>query len=322
MDARFHQAKEFIEKAKKIVITGHKDPDADSLGAMLALKIALENLGKNSIAASCSTLSPNLKFLPQTDKISKNDDFDEVELVIGVDYSDEKRLDLAKMDLREIQVLTFDHHLIGKHLGFEIVESGYSSTCELVYLFLKYLNTPISAEIATCLLAGIISDTGGFQHPNISAQTFQIAAQLMASGAILPKISRELRKSNLPNEAKIWNITLEKMNFIPEIGLIYSFIDNASLSTISGDLNKGSLAVILSTAPEAKLSLLMAEVSPGIIEASLRSQKDRGINVAQIAQIFGGGGHILAAGFTASEPPAEILRKIEIFLDKPEKNKV
>lgn len=316
MDARFQQAKEFIQKAQKIVIAGHKDPDADSLGSMLALKIALESLGKNPIAASCSALSPNLKFLPQADKISNDADFDQVELVIGVDYADYNRLDISPKNLKEIQVLTFDHHLIGKHLGLEIVEAGYSSTCELIYLFLDYLNVPISAEIATCLLAGIISDTGGFQHPNISAQTFQIAAQLMASGAILPRISQELRKSNLSNEAKIWNTVLEKMNFIPEIGLIYSFIGHDSFSGIKGDLNKGSLAVILSTVPEAKFSLMMAEILPGTIEASLRSQKDRSVNVAQIAQIFGGGGHMLAAGFTASQTPAEILEKITSFMDK------
>jgi phosphoesterase RecJ-like protein len=246
-----------------------------------------------------------------------------VDLLIGLDYGSPERLEILKV-YPELQssVLTFDHHAVGRHLGLKIVDGNISSTSELIYNFLNSIGQVISPSAAYCLLAGIMSDTGGFRHINTSAQTLKIAGELMLKGASLQKISQAV--NNLENiDEKLLGLTgiFKKIQTVSRVNLIFIVIEHQLFLTSSAGLKEVDVASLLSATPEAKIAATITEKVPGHFDVSLRSQQDKGINVARLAQSFGGGGHRLAAGFRSSDPAEMIVAKIEqLLLATPELN--
>jgi len=317
MEIHFPAAQNLILGARHIILSTHEEPDTDGLGSMLALESALLKLGKQTSSFSPLNLSKILSFLPGRERIKQQLSPQELkaDLIIGLDYSNLKRLEVKKAyPFLNCQILTFDHHLPDNNSedqGLKIVDIDCSSTAEIIYDFINFLGVPIEKEIATCLLAGIIDDTGAFCHPNTTATTLKIAGQLMLKGARWQKIL-EAQKQELPREkALAINQAFTNMEIDREAGLVFSFINYKLLSRSTNSFKELKIAGLLGSIPEAKIALSLIEKTPGIIDVSLRSQKDRGINVAKIAQRFGGGGHKLAAGFKSELTKEEIIGRIK-----------
>jgi phosphoesterase RecJ-like protein len=317
MPTDFPAASRMIREAQSIILSTHEKPDADGIGSMLALESALLKLNKQAISFSPLALPKILNFLPGRERIKQQLSEQELkaDLIIGLDYGSLKRLEVRQSyPFLGCPILTFDHHLPdndtpGKEL--KIINSGQSSTAEIIYDFLNFLEVAIEKEIATCLLAGIIDDTGAFCHPSTTATTLKIAGQLMTRGARWQKILA-LQKQEPPKaKALAINRTFANMEIDKETGLVFSFIDHRLLSQSIDSFQELQIAGLLGNIPEAKISLSLIEKTPGIIDVSLRSQKDRNINVAKIAQRFGGGGHKLAAGFKSESTKEEIIKRIK-----------
>lgn len=318
MIEKFTQAQGLINNAQNILLAAHFEPDADALGSMLALKIGLEKLGKNIQVFCWPAVPANLNFLPHKEHVKTDFSLENIHLIIGLDYGDYKRLGLGSLkDLSQFNFLTLDHHLVGNHLGYCIVEDNFSSTAELVYGLLKFLDLEIDTDMATCLLAGILYDTGKFTHSNTSSQTLKNVSELMHKGAPLVKISRLLFAQRLTDDIGVWQETLDNLSTDQEIGLIFSFIDYARFVELGQDFKASNVINTLLAIPETKFALMMLERTPGLIDCSLRSTKEKGVNVAKIASIFGGGGHYLAAGFSSDKRPPEIIDQIKnLFLSE------
>lgn len=317
MEYNFPAAYEAILKAHHIILSTHEEPDADGLGSMLALESALLKLGKQTSSFSPLNLSKILNFLPGRERIKQQLSPQELkaDLIIGLDYGSLKRLEIKKAyPFLSCSILTFDHHLPdndAENQGLKIVDTNRSSTSEIIYDFINFLKVPIEKEIATCLLAGIIDDTGAFCHPNTTATTLKIAGQLMIKGARWQKIL-EAQKQELPQEkALAINQAFANMEIDKEAGLVFSFINYQLISQSTDSFKELKIAGLLGNIPEAKIALSLIEKTPGTIDVSLRSQKDRNINVAKIAQRFGGGGHKLAAGFKSESTKEEIIERIK-----------
>ncbi len=307
----FKEAQKIIGQSRKILIAGHKEPDADSLGSSLALKLALNHLGKEARISVQNPSCRNLNFLPGFGEIENAADWRSQDLIIGVDYGQIERLDIQDFDGRnEIKFLTLDHHLPDNQKEFKIVRPDFSSTSELIFFFLKDLKIPFSADLSTCLLAGIFDDTNGFRHATTSAKTLEAAGELLKKGAALPKIVKSLKRKDLTAEAKIVGLATKKIRMDPQSGLLTVFFSKEDLNDFPEDFGKSSLLNLLTGAPEAKVILFLQEKN-GELEGSLRSQKEKGINVAELAKIFGGGGHALAAGFRTKETPEMVAEKIK-----------
>lgn len=317
MEYNFSAARELILGARHIILSTHEEPDADGLGSMLALESALIKLGKETTSFSPLGLPKILNFLPGRERIKQQLSPQELkaDLIIGLDYGNLKRLEVKKVyPSLNCPILTFDHHLPDNDSddqGMKIIDADCSSTSEIIYDFINFLEVPIEREIATCLLAGIIDDTGAFCHPNTTADTLKVAGQLMAQGARWQKIL-ETQKQELPQEkALAINQAFASMEIDKESGLVFSFVDYQLISSSTDSFKELKIAGILSNIPEAKIAFSLIEKTPGTLDVSLRSQKDRGINVAKIAQRFGGGGHKLAAGFKSSSTKEEIVARIK-----------
>jgi len=311
MKTEFLEAQKIIHAAKKILLATHEKPDCDAIGSLLAMKIGLEKIGKKTIAFCQEKIPACLNFLPHANEIIYQNAPSDTDLIIGLDYGHYKRLGLGSYDLNGFNFLSIDHHLIGEHLGVKIIASAYSSTAEIIYELFALLEIKIDQEIATCLLAGIFSDTGGFRYSNTSAQTLKIAGELMLKGAPLSKIVKFADSTALPENLDYWIQAFKNIQIDLDKGVIFSVVTFENLVALKQNFSNSDIANLFSNVPEAKLALLCAEKEPGRLECSLRSQPGRGVNVAAIAQLFGGGGHKLAAGFQTTAKPEEIINAIK-----------
>lgn len=305
-----------IRRAKKILLATHEGPDGDALGAMLAMKAGLEKLGKEVVAFCRPSVPSEFRFLPGAGETKKKPDLDKVDLVIGLDYGSFNRLGLDEKILDQVPLLTIDHHQIDGQKGFLIMDSECSSTCEIIYDFFNYLGVKLDSAMATCFLTGIYDDTGGFRHPNTSARTLKIVADLLSRGALLQKIVTFTSKTDFKNRMSSLNKALSRLSVDDEAGIVYSLVNFDEVSAIEKEFDTAGIANILNSIPDVNLAVLLIESEPGIIDVRLRTRHGRGVDVAKIAREFGGGGHKLAAGFQAGSSPEEILLKLKEFISR------
>ncbi|MBI5530735.1 MAG: bifunctional oligoribonuclease/PAP phosphatase NrnA [Candidatus Doudnabacteria bacterium] len=317
MEQSFEQAKNLIDNSANILLTMHERMDGDDGGALLAMGHQLESLNKNVTYSIKKGVPPNLSFLPKShkilDDISEQDNFD---LLITFGCSSIERTGSEKItnlqspkpsayggqENLKIKVINIDHHPDNTGFGqVNLVDAAKSSVAELVYDFFIFHNWEINKDIATCLLTGIITDTGSFMHANTQSSTLKAAAELMRKGAQVSKIVRQTYKNKSPQILKAWGRALKNAYYDSKNKIIYSVMtenDLAEFSALPQAAFEGFVET-LNTVPEAKFAMFLRQ-DGNIIKGSLRSDTFKNTDVSQIARIFGGGGHKLASGFSVA----------------------
>lgn len=286
-------------KFKSFLLACHENPDGDAIGAMLALGLALEEKGKQVCYFSQDPIPQNLSFLPKREKIKQRVPQNHFDIIVALDAGEKKRLGLKWANLRYKALVNIDHHPQNKPFGtLNLIKTSASSTAEIVYFIITELQV-MNYEIATCLLTAIFTDTGGFQHTNTKPRTLEIAATLMKKGANLNHIAREIEQNKSIAALKIWGRALSRTLQDKKKGVTLSAITHKDFEEVGArpeDLE--GVVSIINTAEGTKYALLLSEQEKNKIKASLRSEEGRGVDVAKIAQRYGGGGHRLASGFT------------------------
>lgn len=302
MQQQFQQATILINEHKRILLTMHERMDGDDGGALLGLGAQLEKMGKLVTYAIKKGVPPSLAFLPGTEKILDDIDTKNFDLLITFGCSSKDRCGSMKMMALDVPILNIDHHPDNQKFGHvNVVDHKKSSVAELVYDFFIYNDWPITKDIATCLLTGIITDTGSFMHANTQSSTLKTSADLMRKGAHISKIIKHTYKSKSPSVLKAWGKALENSYYDDKHKIIYSVMTEGDLSKF-GELPQAAFegfVETLNTVPEAKFAMFLKQDGK-IIKGSLRSDIFKNIDVAKIAHIFGGGGHKLAAGFSVA----------------------
>lgn len=293
-----------ISKSSNFLLITHLSPDGDAVGATAAFFEYLKSLGKNVRMVANTSVPQIFSYLKWVDQFE--DDFlvGDYEVIILLDCGDLRRSGFASRILeskKNIQIVNIDHHPqndIWKIATINLADPNSPSTCQILYkLFIEW-EINISIDQATALLTGMYYDTGGFLHSNTDNQVLDITSQLLRLGAKLKKVQRSVLQSRTAPMLKLWGLALNKMIVDKKLGLIISIIrqkDIKKLNACEEDLS--GLVNVLDLAEEAKVAILLYETSDGKIKGSLRTEKDN-INVAQIATMFGGGGHKKAAGFS------------------------
>lgn len=301
MQQTFKEAKNLINQSNNILLTMHERMDGDDGGSVLAFANYLKPSGKKITCAIKYGVPPNLTFLPGSqciqDQITKND-FD---LIVTFGCSTLNRTGLINnVDNLKTKIINIDHHPDNEMFGtINIVDPKKSSVAEIVYDFFIYQNWQIDSKIATCLLTGIIADTGSFLHSNTHSTTLKVAADLVRKGGHPHSITKNVNKSKNAKILKAWGKAIENFFYDEQNKIIISIITEKDFEEI-GELPKAAfegMAEILNTVPEAKFSLFLKQDGP-LIKGSLRSETEKSIDVSKIAKLFGGGGHKLAAGFS------------------------
>ena len=291
-----------LRAAPEVALACHVNPDGDALGSLFAASIGLSRLGKTTYptwGSSPAAIPFSYSFLPAIDTLVQPEDVPDVGTFLALDCGAEDRLGNLVDKARRAQVLlNVDHHPGNDDFGsLNIVVTTVSSTAELVTRLLQDLNVEIDKDIATCLYAGIVTDTGRFQHTNTTPETLRIAADLLALGVPAAEIGTEVFDSSPFGYLKLVGRVLDRAVLFEDVRFVYSWLTLADLAEtgVAPDETDKLIDAVRSTRA-ADVAALFKEQPDGRYRVSLRS---KGPSVGAIARKRGGGGHELAAGFTA-----------------------
>ncbi len=300
MQEEFLNAKALLEHSSRILLTMHERMDGDDGGALLAVGQMLEQRGKQVTHIIKKGVPPQLQFLPGSEKISAEYVAGDYDLLVTFGCSTKDRCGIEEIITLNIPVLNIDHHQDNSFFGdVNVVDKQKSSVAELVYDFFKFCGWPLNKNIASCLLTGIITDTGSFKHSNTASSTLETSAELMNHGALTSPIIHETFKNKTPEILKAWGIALANSYYDQDRGIIYSVmteLDFKEFTHLPQSAFEGFVET-LNSVPEAKFAMFLRQ-DGNIIKGSLRSDTHKNVDVAKIAQLFGGGGHKQAAGFS------------------------
>lgn len=296
-----------IKSANRILIVGHMRPDGDCLGAGLALYTLAKNEGKTADVVYDSDLPEHFSFLPDYGIINSMSS-GPYDLLLVVDCGDEPRMGKYSKLLKNTKSIQFDHHITNN--GFCKVNYVYpekSSTCEILADLLLPTGK-VDATIATYLYIGLSTDTGHFMHNNVTQNVFDDVSKLIGCGAESYKMNMALYRSKTIKKTKLMGCAIKSMRFFLDNKLCIISIrpndlietgctiaDTEGLIDLAMDLGCVEVAVCMTEQPENKFKI------------SLRS---KGFNVSECAAVFGGGGHIQAAGCVASGMYEDVLQRI------------
>lgn len=297
----FHTLNYVIKESDSILLFAHSRPDSDTSGSCLAIQEYSRNLGKRADIACFDPFPPYLNSVTQ-EKFSfpEHLELEKYNLVIACDSVERGFEKIFSKFNREKQVVAIlDHHPdIAIRADINIIDPNYSSVCEIVYDFFKNNQIEINRQMATCLMLGILGDTGMFQHSNTTPKVLSAASELVRKGAPLKKIVELTFGNKKISTLKLWGKAFEKARVIQKNGMIFSVLTQKDLEeceATSEDISQ--VAGILNTVPGIRFSLILSEREGGIVKGSFRSEEYKGVDVSKIAASFGGGGHKLASGF-------------------------
>ena len=290
-----------------MLIMGHIDPDADCLGAMLALQLAFQNKRRVVTALTASEIPDNLLFIPNVQTIVPLASYQgKPDLVVLVDCSDLARAGAASLaqTLQGVPMIVIDHHESAVADGdLLFIEPQASATSELIYDLLVAGKLCFNKELATCLYAGIVSDTGGFRYQNTTPSSLVCASHLLAYGVDTQEIRVQLFESRSLASIKVMGTAMVSLQKA-EPWLVYmqlTLADKEKYGARPQDCN--NIVNYALYTQGAELALLFDEMAPNQIKVSFRSRKH--YNVGKVAFQLGGGGHAGAAGATIAKPLAE-----------------
>lgn len=307
------QVVELIESKRRFAITSHVRPDGDALGSSLGLYWLLRALGKDPEVIMRDPVPHSYQKLPGADEVRITPAVDRnYDAVFVIECSDITRPGLADLDQRV--VVNIDHHSTTALFGtINWIDSTASAVGEMIYNLCKAIGVRPTREIAECVYTALITDTGSFHYSNTTERTFKVASELVRAGVKPAKISQAVF-SNYP-----WS----KIGLLSQVlataqrdasGRVAWLRQTLAMQTETGapdEASEGFVNYPLSCG-EVEAVSFMKESSPGVYRTSLRSKGD--INVARIAEKFGGGGHRNAAGCTLHGAWDEIERTIITLL--------
>ena len=312
---------EEIKKAQTIVVLTHESPDGDAVSSALSVRHTVKQLGKE-VDIIIPEFSKDFNFLPGADKILQQGQTENYDLAISVDCTDLKRLVGAKEYFETAKTtIQIDHHSVNAMFAdYNYVNPATPSCCEVLISMFEYYELEITRDIATCILTGIITDTGGFQWGGVSPETFEFAAELIRKGAKIKEICRIALRRKSKAHCELEKLVYNRMEYCEDgkIALAYLTLeDYDNLKTAMGD-DEG-LAEMLRDIEGVEVAVLLKEKEGANgFKASLRSHEN--INVSDIALLLGGGGHRGAAGCfiagTVEQAKSKIVDAIKHELNK------
>jgi bifunctional oligoribonuclease and PAP phosphatase NrnA len=301
-----------LRKRDSFVMVSHVKPDGDTLGSGLALGIALKRLGKRVAYFQQDSVPRNLRFLPDADLVSKDlpPDLPADTLYVFCDMSDRSRAGELLGPVERENVLDIDHHLGNSRFGkLNFVLESECSTGSAIMHLLRGLGVPVDGAIATCILATVMTDTGGFMHSNTTPAALELAAELMRAGADKEEITEEIFLRKRVAATKLLGRIIDAMRFEHDGRYCYSYVDDAMLAATGADGEDTEDVVNTLLGQDGVDVAALFKAIDGEIRISLRSGGR--LNVQAAAQRLGGGGHYRASGLTYRGPLDDAFAAVE-----------
>ena len=307
---------EYIKGSDNFIVTSHMSPDVDNIGSTLGMYYLLTKLGKKVIHVLDDNAPRNLTFLLEGREVLRSE---EVQIedynLIALDCGDRFRMCLCEELIKNAnQLICIDHHASNDHYGdLNYIDIDASSTCELVYNLIRRYeeleNTDvIDADIATVLYTGLLTDTGNFVYSSTKPSSFDMAKYLLQKGARKDTIIQKVFQSNTYTFYKLLGEALNTLDIQQEkVASIMVTKEMLKRNTI----NFNDVDAITSYTRDidgVEVGILIKEKTEGEVKISFRSKNY--VDVSKIAQSFGGGGHVRAAGCTIYDNVENAKKKV------------
>src|SRR5512142_650776 len=305
-----------LERHDRFLVVTHENPDGDALGSLLAITLALRQLGKDAVMylPGDTPLPREYAFMPLED-LTRTPPADAAERVLlAVDCAKEDRIgDEALLALSPL-VLNIDHHHDNTRFGdVNLIVADASSTGEVLRDLFAELGVELTSELAEPLYIALVTDTGRFQYANTTPKSLRLAAELVEAGADIHAVFQRVYESVEFAKLKLLARALERAEVLEGGRIVVSHLLRTDFTEV-GAAEPYSEGIIdyLRAVEGAELAVLIREQlhkSPHAYKGSLRSSRDE-LDVSALARRFGGGGHRQAAGFSTDLPLEEIVDRI------------
>lgn len=300
---------EEIKKAKTIVILTHENPDGDAVGSSLAMYMALQKMGKE-VDLVIPVLPKLYAFLPKAEEAKKEGSTTPYDLAIALDSATIKMLNGWSNYFETAKVkVVIDHHGSNTMYGdYNYVNPVAPACAQILITVLEYFGIEIDKEIGTAILTGIITDTGGFQYQSTTPETFEFASELLKKGVNVSSIYKKVMNTKSKANFELRKRAIERMEFIEKGKISFTYITMQDEQEVNAEPGDHEGIVEEGRAIEGvEVSIFLRETEKGY-RASLRSNDY--LNVSDVCLMFGGGGHIHAAGCTIAQNLEQVKEKL------------
>ena len=285
-----------IQKAEKIVILTHESPDGDAVGSSLAMKLIIEKLEKTAdvIIPEYSRL---FNFLPSAEDIMIDSEIKNYDLAISVDCATFKRMAKKEYFENAKSTIVIDHHGSNTMYGdLNYVNPASPACCEVIAGMVKSYEIDITKDIGTCLMTGIITDTGGFRHVGITPETFEFTADLIRLGVDVPDIYKRTLNTKTRANFELTKKVMDRMEILEDGKVSFTYMDKKDEEEVGAEPGDHEGLVEIGRDIEGvEVSIFIRQKeNEDAYKISMRSGNK--VNVSDICFLFGGGGHPRAAG--------------------------
>lgn len=302
---------EKIKQAEKIVILTHETPDGDAIGSTLAMKMALKQLGKEADVI-IREYPRVFDFLPGRNDIKSDTDTEKYDLAISLDCADFKRLVGNEYFEKAKQTIVIDHHGTNKMYGdFNFVNPVAPACCQILIGMFEYFDIKIDKELGTCILTGIITDTGGFRYSGVTPETFEFTADLLAKGVNVSDIYKRVLETKTKPNFELMKRTIDRMEFLENGKVTFTYITNQDLKEVNAGIGDHEGLVEIGRdieGVEVSIFIRQKDQEENAYKVSMRSNEY--VNVSDVCFRFGGGGHEKAAGALIQGDIEQVKQKI------------
>jgi phosphoesterase RecJ-like protein len=326
LDTEWARAVRALSGAAEICLACHVRPDGDALGSMLAVAQALHGQGRARVVASFGDqpfeVPAILRFLPGEDLLSPPERYPRSpQVMVTFDAASQDRLGALEPNAaRAAELIVLDHHASNTHFGsIQLVDPSAAATAVLAYELIERLGVPLTRDIAMGLYAGIVTDTGSFKYEATTPLVHQIAATLLATGIDAGAVSIQLWDRAPFGYLGMLSASLGRAVLEPAAaagaGLVWTTVTRADRAARGLSLDAAEAVIdVLRRTEEAEVAVVLKEDDAGRWQVSARSK--RTADVGRACTALGGGGHVRAAGFTASGTPQQVIAALREQLER------
>lgn len=291
-----------LSGASRLLVICHSNPDGDAIGSLLGLGQLLEQAYPHiPVQLVCKDPAPEpMWFMPGRERMTSAFSLQPGDTIVFVDCAEPKLTGLLDSHPQlfdgSYKTVNIDHHPTNTNFStHNLIDPQAASACEIIVDIADVAGWTLTPSIATCLLTGVYTDTGGLLHSNTTQGVYRTVARLLRAGAAQQQIVSSIFRTAKLSTLKLWGRVLEKISLSEEGGAI-SAVTKGDFAATGAEYSELTGAIdYLNAVPGMRFSMILSE-RDGKVKGSLRTLRED-VDVAKMASVFDGGGHKKAAGF-------------------------
>jgi phosphoesterase RecJ-like protein len=314
------EAVAFIRERDDFLVVSHVQPDGDAISSTVATAWLLTKLGKKVTMLNEGPVPSRLHFLWKSMDIYTHDSEQSVRQyrnVICVDCADYARVGRSNhWFAADVELLNIDHHPTNDGYGqVNLLKFDAAATAEILFDLIDEVSLPLDIDVATAIYTGLLTDTGGFRYSNTSPKVMAMASRLLEVGVNGPELAEHLLERMTMGQLRVTQRGLSRLSFSADQQIGWLWVNSEDLAE-TGAMNEDleGLVNFPRNIEGVEVGLLFKQNGQESVKVSLRSAGR--VNVAAVAQHFGGGGHVRAAGCRLTDPLDEVINKIVSVVQK------